>query len=235
MRRGSRRGHLAAFLARRRLSLHPEKTHVASTSSPATFLGFELWPGAGVVGCRRRTCGGFRNRRRGLRDRWRAGDGDAGRGGTAGSRLGGARGARRHVAAAPRDLPGRVVRAGPGGLTGPRPSCGSRRLLEQQRREPPAWRAPQSLGPSRSRPRRARVGASRAGHDEPGAAVFARGGLPDGSGTFAFSHRPITPFMGPSKEGTRIFHSVKPSTNLSKDMRAGNSPNPHERNGLTWI
>ena len=57
MRRGSRRGHLAAFLARRRLSLHPEKTHVASTSSPATFLGFELWPGAGVVGCRRRTCG----------------------------------------------------------------------------------------------------------------------------------------------------------------------------------
>ena len=46
---------------------------------------------------------------------------------------------------------------------------------------------------------------------------------------------PITPFMGPSKEGTRILHSVKPSTNMSKDMSAGNHPNPHERNGLTRI
>ena len=46
---------------------------------------------------------------------------------------------------------------------------------------------------------------------------------------------PITPFMGPSKEGTRILHSVKPSTNLSKDMRALNRPNLNERNGLTRI
>ena len=118
--------------------------------------------------------------------------------GAASSRLGGARGACRHVAAAPRDLPGRVVRtaraAGPGGLTGPRPSCDSRRLLEQQCREPPAWRAqqehrrqpeqqpgfsrfeyaPQPESP-RSRPRRASTGASRAGHDEPAPLVESGG------------------------------------------------------------
>ena len=46
---------------------------------------------------------------------------------------------------------------------------------------------------------------------------------------------PITPFMGPSKEGTRIFHFGRTSTNMSKYMRALNRPNPHERNGLTWI
>ena len=43
------RERAAAFLARRRRSLHPEKTHVARTAAPATFLGFELRPG----GCRR--------------------------------------------------------------------------------------------------------------------------------------------------------------------------------------
>ena len=183
------RDRVAAFLAHRRLSLHPEKTHVTSTSSPATFLGFELRPGG-----RRRlpeaNVRRFRNRLRGLPRPLAGGHRHAGRSGAAGSRLGGARGARRYVAAAPRDLPGRVVRtsraAGPGGLTGPRPSCGSRRLLEQQCREPPAWRAQQEHHrqpeqqpgfsrfehapepePARSRPRRARVGASRAGHDEP--------------------------------------------------------------------
>ena len=46
---------------------------------------------------------------------------------------------------------------------------------------------------------------------------------------------PITPFMGPSKEGTRILHYVKPSTNLSKDMSAGNRPNQYERSGLIGI
>ena len=57
-RRGSRRGGPAWPRSWRvgRLSLHPEKTHVASMSAPATFLGFELRPSA-VVGCRRRTCG----------------------------------------------------------------------------------------------------------------------------------------------------------------------------------
>ena len=39
--------------------------------------------------------------------------------------------------------------------------------------------------------------------------------------------------MGPSKEGTRILHFGKPSTNLSKDMCAGNRPNSYTRNGLT--
>ena len=108
---------------------------------------------------------------------------------SSGGRLGGARGARRHVASAPRDLPGRVVRAaraaGPGGLTGPQPPRGSRRLLEQQCRERRPRRAQQeprrqperqqrfSCGehapppePARPRPRRERTGASRAGHDE---------------------------------------------------------------------
>ena len=67
-----RRDRAAAFLARRRLSLHPAKTYVAATSDPATFLGFELRPGG-----RRRlpeaNVRRFRNRLRGLRDRWRAG------------------------------------------------------------------------------------------------------------------------------------------------------------------
>ena len=66
------RARAEAFLARRRLSLHPRKTHVAPTAAPATFLGFELRPGG-----RRRlpeeNVRRFRNRLRGLRDRWRAG------------------------------------------------------------------------------------------------------------------------------------------------------------------
>ena len=66
------RARAAEFLARRRLSLHPVKTHVAATAAPATFLGFELRPGG-----RRRlpeaNVRRFRNRLRGLRDRWRAG------------------------------------------------------------------------------------------------------------------------------------------------------------------
>ena len=39
------RARAEAFLARRRLSLHPAKTHVAATVMPATFLGFELRAG----------------------------------------------------------------------------------------------------------------------------------------------------------------------------------------------
>ena len=117
------RGRVEAFLARRRLSLHSVKTHVAATSAPATFLGFELRP----EGRRRLPSANvrrFRNRLRGLRDRWRAG--------TVTREeveqrvcawVAHAAHARRHVASAPRDLSGRVVRtartAGPGGLTGP--------------------------------------------------------------------------------------------------------------------
>ncbi len=66
------RARADAFLARRRLSLHPVKTYVAATAAPATFLGFELRPGG-----RRRLPDAnvrrFRNRLRGLRDGWRAG------------------------------------------------------------------------------------------------------------------------------------------------------------------
>ena len=71
----------------------------------------------------------------------------AGGGGAAGSRLGGARGARRVRGGCAVRSSGaggsRRGTAGPGGLTGPRPPCVARRLLEQQCREPPAWRAQQ--------------------------------------------------------------------------------------------
>ena len=63
---------LARFLEGRRLRLHPRKTMIAATSEPAKFLGFVLLPGG-----RRRlpddNVRRFRNRLRGLRDRWRHG------------------------------------------------------------------------------------------------------------------------------------------------------------------
>lgn len=66
------RGRIARFLEGRRLLLHPRKTRIAKTSDPAEFLGFELIPGG-----RRRlpdeNVARFRNRLRGLRDRWWAG------------------------------------------------------------------------------------------------------------------------------------------------------------------
>ena len=66
------RERASAFLARRRLSLHPAKTYVAATAAPATFLGFELRP-AGRRRLPEASVRRFRNRLRGLRDRWRAG------------------------------------------------------------------------------------------------------------------------------------------------------------------
>jgi len=64
------------FLARRRLKLHPVKTFVAPTTEAAEFLGYVLLPGdhrrLPEANVRR-----FRNRLRGLRDRWRAGTVDA--------------------------------------------------------------------------------------------------------------------------------------------------------------
>ena len=63
---------IADFLARRRLRLHPVKTFVAPTTEAAEFLGYVLLPGdhrrLPEANVRR-----FRNRLRGLRDRWRAG------------------------------------------------------------------------------------------------------------------------------------------------------------------
>jgi retron-type reverse transcriptase len=66
------RTRIGSFLAGCRLSLHPRKTFVAPTREPTTFLGFVLLPGGGRRlpddNVRR-----FRNRLRGLRDRYRAG------------------------------------------------------------------------------------------------------------------------------------------------------------------
>ena len=60
------------YLVGRRLKLHPRKTMILSCSEPAQFLGFELHAGG-----RRRlpedSVRRFRNRLRGLRDRWQAG------------------------------------------------------------------------------------------------------------------------------------------------------------------
>lgn len=71
------RGRIDRFLSGRRLILHPDKTFVAATAEAATFLGYVLLPGG-----RRRlpedNIRRFRNRLRGLRDRWRAGTVDAG-------------------------------------------------------------------------------------------------------------------------------------------------------------
>ena len=66
------RERIGDYLAGRRLSLHPRKTLIAPTGEPARFLGFDLLPDGGrrlpEDNVRR-----FRNRLRGLRDRWRAG------------------------------------------------------------------------------------------------------------------------------------------------------------------
>jgi retron-type reverse transcriptase len=65
------RAAIERFLVGRRLVLHPEKTFIAASAAPASFLGYVLLPG------RRRlpeeNVRRFRNRLRGLRDRWRAG------------------------------------------------------------------------------------------------------------------------------------------------------------------
>ena len=66
------RQRIARYLEGRRLRLHPRKTVILPTSEPAPFLGFVLLPDG-----RRRlpedNVRRFRNRLRGLRDRWRHG------------------------------------------------------------------------------------------------------------------------------------------------------------------
>lgn len=63
---------IARYLEGRRLALHPRKTTIQDTAEPAPFLGMVLMPHG-----RRRlpeaSVRRFRNRLRGLRDRWRAG------------------------------------------------------------------------------------------------------------------------------------------------------------------
>lgn len=66
------RGRITSYLGGRRLALHPAKTHLAPTTAQAEFLGFVLLPDG-----RRRlpeaNVRRFRDRLRGLRDRWRHG------------------------------------------------------------------------------------------------------------------------------------------------------------------
>jgi len=65
------RDRLEAFLARRRLLLHPEKTMIRATAEPAGFLGYVLAPGSRRLP--EANVARFRGRLRSLRDRWRAG------------------------------------------------------------------------------------------------------------------------------------------------------------------
>jgi len=65
------RERIGSYLAGRRLTLHPRKTVIMPTCEPAPFLGYILMPGGRRLpeeNVRR-----FRNRLRGLRDRWRNG------------------------------------------------------------------------------------------------------------------------------------------------------------------
>lgn len=65
------RDAIAAFLAGRRLMLHPRKTFIARTAEPATFLGYILSPKGRRLPDENVTR--FLGRLRSLRDRWRAG------------------------------------------------------------------------------------------------------------------------------------------------------------------
>ncbi|MBU0500730.1 MAG: RNA-dependent DNA polymerase [Gammaproteobacteria bacterium] len=66
------RERIETYLVGRRLKLHPVKSFIASTTEPATFLGFVLC-GDGRRRLPEEAVRRFRNRLRGLRDRWRAG------------------------------------------------------------------------------------------------------------------------------------------------------------------
>ena len=66
------RERIARFLEGRRLRLHPVKTFIAPCAEPAQFLGYVLHPG-GLRRLPEDNVRRFRNRLRGLRDRWRAG------------------------------------------------------------------------------------------------------------------------------------------------------------------
>ena len=66
------RVRIERFLCGRRLLLHPQKTFIAATREPATFLGFELH-GDGRRRVPEANVRRFRHRLRGLRDRWRSG------------------------------------------------------------------------------------------------------------------------------------------------------------------
>lgn len=69
------RERIVRYLEGRRLMLHPAKTFVASTDAAATFLGYVLC-GNGARRLPEDNLRRFRNRLRGLRDRWKAGSVD---------------------------------------------------------------------------------------------------------------------------------------------------------------
>ena len=66
------RRRIGTFLQGRRLRLHPRKTMILSNREPSPFLGFVLLPG-GYRRLPEENVRRFRNRLRGLRDRWRCG------------------------------------------------------------------------------------------------------------------------------------------------------------------
>ena len=66
------RNRIADYLARRRLSLHPAKTRIVAAAEPAEFLGLVLFEN-GRRALPEENVRRFRNRLRGLRDRWRSG------------------------------------------------------------------------------------------------------------------------------------------------------------------
>ena len=65
---------ISAWLGRRRLCLHPTKTGILPTKEPAEFLGYVLAPGNRRLP--EENVARFRNRLRGLRDRYRTGNAD---------------------------------------------------------------------------------------------------------------------------------------------------------------
>jgi retron-type reverse transcriptase len=66
------RSRIERYLEGRRLKLHPGKTAICKTAEDAQFLGLVLLPG-GYRRLPQANVARFRNRLRGLRDRWRAG------------------------------------------------------------------------------------------------------------------------------------------------------------------
>lgn len=69
---GAWRHRIGKYLEGRRLRLHPRKTTIVSTGQPAMFLGFVLLPD-GFRRLPEENVRRFRNRLRGMRDRWRQG------------------------------------------------------------------------------------------------------------------------------------------------------------------
>jgi retron-type reverse transcriptase len=152
------RTRIERYLEGRRLRLHPDKTQVVATTEPVDFLGFVLLADGGrrlpEDNVRR-----FRNRLRGLRDRWRAGSIDRG-GVDARIRAWSAHASHADTWRLRHAIfeggwydPANALRS----LNGPLSPCSSRRFLEQQ-----------SEGPSRGEPQQEPAGQPQ---QQPGSSV----------------------------------------------------------------